>query len=75
VGNGHTLDQLSEKYISQDGCCHWCGVKVGLKFEIDHVIPISRGGHDTIENIVISCGKCNRSKGDKLPEEWQNPKE
>lgn len=76
VGNGHTIDQLSEKYIEQDGCCYWCGVKVGLKFEIDHIIPISRGGIDAIENIAIACGECNRSKGDKLPEEWDdNPQD
>ena len=34
----------------------------------DHYIPISKGGLHTTENIRVSCGYCNRSKGSKMPE-------
>lgn len=36
---------------------------------LDHVIPRSRGGTSTWENLVTSCRKCNNRKGDRLPEE------
>lgn len=32
----------------------------------DHVIPISKGGKDTLNNLVVACGFCNGSKGDKI---------
>ena len=36
------------------------------RFEIDHIIPVSRGGKDELENLRLSCIRCNRSKGSKL---------
>ena len=36
----------------------------------EHVIPRSRGGPDTIDNIVLACEQCNLSKGDKDHFEW-----
>lgn len=36
---------------------------------IDHVIPKSRGGADTWENLVTACVKCNNKKGNRTPEE------
>jgi hypothetical protein len=39
------------------------GVSVrDLKIEVDHILPLSRGGDDEIENLRLSCGWCNRSK-------------
>lgn len=40
---------------------------------IDHVIPRSRGGSDSWENLVACCLKCNNIKGDRTPQEmgWQ----
>lgn len=31
--------------------------------QLDHVFPRSKGGENTIENLVLSCGKCNMKKG------------
>jgi 5-methylcytosine-specific restriction endonuclease McrA len=48
--------------------CQYCGSeKPGLT--VDHVIPRSRGGGTSWENIVASCAPCNRKKGNKLPKE------
>lgn len=55
---------------SQKNKCWWCGKTIGDEYHIDHVLPISRGGSNNPNNIVISCPKCNLSKGDKLPTEW-----
>lgn len=52
-----------------DNRCAYCG-RDG-KLEQEHVIPVSRGGGTTAENIVPACGSCNRSKHAKTPEEWK----
>jgi len=36
-----------------------------LSMEFDHEIPLSVGGKDEIDNIVIACRNCNRKKGTK----------
>src|SRR6476469_1893616 len=45
--------------------CQYCGSRSNLT--VDHVIPRSKGGLSTWENIVASCAPCNRRKGDHLP--------
>jgi 5-methylcytosine-specific restriction endonuclease McrA len=47
--------------------CQYCGSTKNLT--IDHVIPRSRGGEDTWENLVVACNSCNTRKSDKLLEE------
>jgi len=47
--------------------CQYCGSRTHLT--IDHIIPRSRGGGSTWENIVTSCAPCNSRKGDRLPAE------
>lgn len=50
--------------------CQYCGmVKPLAQLSFDHVIPTSRGGKTTWENVVCCCLKCNGKKGDKLPKE------
>ena len=46
--------------------CQYCGSTKSLT--IDHVIPRSRGGKDTWENLVVACSPCNVKKGDKMLE-------
>lgn len=53
--------------------CHLCGCKTQKRdiyapnaAEIDHVIPISRGGKDTPCNVKCSCRACNSKKGDSI---------
>ena len=36
---------------------------------LDHVVPKSQGGKSTWENVVCACGRCNRKKGGKTPEQ------
>lgn len=51
--------------------CQYCGLRPGLRAElnIDHVLPRSRGGQDTWENLVTSCRACNLRKGRRTPDE------
>jgi 5-methylcytosine-specific restriction endonuclease McrA len=47
--------------------CQYCGTRDELTF--DHVIPRSKGGLTTWENVVAACSPCNLRKGDRLPHE------
>ena len=50
--------------------CQYCGsvLPVG-DLTLDHVVPRSRGGHSTWENLVACCFPCNNKKGDRTPVE------
>ena len=65
---------LTRKYILQrdNNCCQYCGQK-GNKLSIDHIIPRSRGGLDSWENVTTACLTCNVMKGNRTPEEAQMP--
>jgi 5-methylcytosine-specific restriction endonuclease McrA len=47
--------------------CQYCHARDDLTF--DHVIPRSKGGQTTWENVVAACSPCNLRKGDKLPKQ------
>jgi 5-methylcytosine-specific restriction endonuclease McrA len=47
--------------------CQYCGAGEDLTF--DHLIPRSKGGRTTWENIVTACARCNLSKGGRTPRE------
>jgi 16S rRNA G966 N2-methylase RsmD len=46
------------------GSCVKCGNKENLEF--DHIVPVSKGGSNTIRNIELLCEKCNRTKGKSI---------
>lgn len=47
--------------------CRYCGKKSPEAIlEVDHVVPLSGGGTDDIENLVTACYECNRGKGARL---------
>ena len=48
---------------------HRCAYCAKSASTIDHVLPRSRGGRDTWENLVACCLRCNNSKGDHTPAE------
>ena len=50
--------------------CQYCGVQPGkTQLTIDHVIPRSKGGGMTWDNVVAACAPCNRRKGNRLPDD------
>jgi 5-methylcytosine-specific restriction endonuclease McrA len=57
---------------NRDGfACRYCSVSVAaepnLLLEIDHIVPVSRGGLSTVDNLQTLCWRCNRTKSNKLP--------
>ena len=60
---------LTRRNILHRDCyaCQYCGKKNELT--IDHVIPRSRGGKDTWDNVAIACLRCNLNKGNRTPKE------
>lgn len=62
---------LVEIYDKQQGLCIYCTEDLSSgAFQMDHRIPLSRGGTHIKENIDIVCSFCNRAKHNMLPEEF-----
>jgi 5-methylcytosine-specific restriction endonuclease McrA len=59
-----------ENVFARDGGrCQYCSKKIARpEATYDHVIPRSRGGKTTWENVVIACVPCNQRKGAQTPE-------
>ena len=57
----HSQDDWNAKLKEYNYRCAYCNT-TGSNLEKDHVIPVSRGGSDKIENIVPCCLPCNRRK-------------
>lgn len=72
-GNGgYSLLEFNAKLELSGGLCVYCGINTATTR--DHIIPLSRGGSNTIDNINPSCLICNDSKGTKLLSEWNSAK-
>ena len=57
-------------YARDDSTCQYCGQRLPRsELNLDHVMPRSRGGSTTWENVVCSCVACNLRKGGRSPDE------
>ena len=54
---------------THDGKCAYCLIVAPL--EVDHRIPLKRGGTNRLENIIPACGPCNRRKGQLTEAEFR----
>lgn len=69
AGGYPTFKQINDLYAKYLGLCVYCNLSKATT--IDHVIPISRGGSNDIENLLPACVSCNSQKGAKLLTEWK----
>ena len=66
------LPKFRKKVLfNRDGWrCQYCGCRVNRETaEVEHVVPVSRGGGSSWSNCTTSCRPCNKSKADRTPEE------
>lgn len=56
--------------------CRWCRADTApAARHIDHVVPLSRGGADAVDNLCVACPTCNLRKGSKLPGDFMREQE
>jgi 5-methylcytosine-specific restriction endonuclease McrA len=55
-------------------CCAYCGTKPD-RLDPDHVVPLKRGGHNVLSNLLPACNSCNSDKRDLLLKEWPADRE
>jgi 5-methylcytosine-specific restriction endonuclease McrA len=61
-------------YLRDEFVCQYCGDEFAVEnLTFDHVIPRSRGGRTTWENVVAACAPCNHVKGNRTPREAMMP--
>lgn len=51
--------------------CAYCEEDCKSCATVDHLVPKSKGGGNTLDNMVIACLNCNQTKGDKTVEEFK----
>lgn len=56
-------------YNKSNGRCELCGQRLSLEnMSLDHIVPLSIGGEDSMDNIQASCFACNQFKSNILPD-------
>jgi len=67
-----TKDEKVSKLMEQDNCCGYCGVDLKIDTAVgDHMIPHSHGGETSMDNLVVSCNKCNSMKSSLPYDLWE----
>ena len=63
-----THEELRQAVFERDNyTCHYCGrCGKGVDLEIDHIIPVSKGGTTDMRNLITACRACNRAKRNRL---------
>jgi 5-methylcytosine-specific restriction endonuclease McrA len=64
----YKLADVTAQISKQKGRCFYCQ-RMLADFHIDHFIPLSRGGSNSADNIVVSCPPCNVIKGARMPDD------
>ena len=63
--------QVRSYVFHRDGRrCAYCGTARAKRYELDHIIPKSRGGTNRVSNLVVSCQSCNIAKGNMSVEDF-----
>ncbi len=73
------MNRRTRTLLRRDGDrCRWCGIRLVVaapqaawnRLTLDHVIPVSKGGTNALNNLALACGRCNRRRGPMPVEEW-----
>lgn len=66
----YTLAEVVRLWLVFDKCCAYCEQPTNGLPDPDHVTPLSRGGSNSITNILPVCASCNSDKCDMTLDEW-----
>jgi len=67
IDGRYTADDIAALLIKQNGfCAGGCNRYIAKRYEVDHIIPLSRGGTNWPSNLQLMCKRCNQSKGASL---------
>jgi 5-methylcytosine-specific restriction endonuclease McrA len=67
VPGKHSAADIAAIKKMQKNKCAYCRVRLGRKYHIDHITPVSKGGTNDRCNLQIACVGCNLSKGARDP--------
>lgn len=67
ANGSHSPTDVAAIFLAQKGKCAYCRKKVKEKYEVDHIVPLAKGGANDKSNLQITCPKCNREKGSRDP--------
>lgn len=72
LARGRLISALTDAVLDRDGPnCRYCKIETSTsgpawqRRTVDHIIPTSQGGPDTIENLWIACAQCNSRRGNR----------
>jgi 5-methylcytosine-specific restriction endonuclease McrA len=68
-GGFYTTDDVAALRAKQGGRCAACKTSEG-RLEVDHIVPVARGGSNDQANLQLLCSWCNKSKGARDMAEW-----
>lgn len=63
----HSHEDVVAILLAQKGRCAYCRKQLKSKYDVDHIVPMAKGGSNDRSNLQITCPKCNRQKGARDP--------
>lgn len=73
-GGKLSTDIVKRLIVAQKGKCPCCGLDLGDKYHLDHILPLALGGSNTDNNVQILRAQCNLKKGRKHPVDFMQSK-
>lgn len=63
IKGSFTRRSVENLYVKQMGKCACCGEKLFGQFDVDHIVPLAKGGSNFPENLQLLTPTCNKKKG------------
>ena len=70
-GSSSRWRKIRQQVIRRDGVCQQCGSDE--KLSVDHIVPRTLGGNDSMNNLQCLCSSCNSRKGGRFFESTRTP--